>query len=506
MITRQLLPSTMRADGLARGLERLEELMAVRHPDHEVDFPAVADRRSSLAESVSALGLFSALTALVSAGSVIGQGYAYSDVIVLLAVQLAASLAIWRIHWTRVSELWLLAIIGAQALFVASLISLTGGSSSPYVALYAPVLALAGWHLRPTHLVLAIGLVLGTELWRATVVDSQSSLSAMTVALPVFALLALLARLTSQRLTAAVVVNRRDQVRTAATLAAVRILGEHGPDEPLDLAGSLAEVFGASATIAAFDGDPDSRGCARPDMAHGHLLVQVQGAGGSSYGRIRLCRDEPFSASERRLAGILGDAMARAMEHRRLFEEVRSETQRDHLTGLLAGRAFEADLEQAVASAEVDGSPLRLYLLDVDDLQGINDRYGHGHGDAVLQRIARMLLAEAGPTDRVYRCGGDEFAVLMPGEMAVDGDDRGTRVRLAAGGPSIPENGLAGRLAAAVSVGTAVCRDGRCTPAGLLEAARADLAAVKAARHAAEAIQDGGIAPPAPCATAPGLA
>jgi diguanylate cyclase (GGDEF)-like protein len=283
-------------------------------------------------------------------------------------------------------------------------------------------------------------------------------------------------------LTAAVVLNRRDQVRTAATFRAIRVLGEQGVDEPLDLAGSLADVFGASATMAAFDGDPDARGCSRPNVDHGHLVVHVRASGGS-YGRIRLCREQPFSASERRLAGILGDTMARALEDRRLFEEVRSESQRDHLTGLLARPAFEHDLQRAVESAAVDGSALSLFLLDVDDLNGLNNRYGHGHGDIVLQRIARMLLAEAGPADRVYRSGDDEFAVVMPGAAADEGDHSGTRLRLATGDPTIDGYGLAGRLTASRSVGTAVCRDGACKAADLMATARAELAAVKAARR-----------------------
>jgi diguanylate cyclase (GGDEF)-like protein len=434
----------------------------------------MADRRPRLAESLSALGLFSGLTTVLTAGSVIGRDYAYSDVIVLLAVQLVAALAVWRIRWSRVSESWLLGVVGAQALFVASLISLTGGAGSPYFALYAPVLALAGWHLRPIHAAIAVAFVAAMEVWRVMVVDTAASLDHLGVALPAFALLALLARLTSQRLTAAVVVNRRDQVRTAATLRVMRRLGERGPDQPLDPAGALAEVFAASATMAAFEGDPDDRGCLQPNDFHGHLAVQV-GASGAVFGRVRLCRPEAFSASERRLAAILGDAMGHQLEHRRLFEEVRLEAQRDHLTGVLNRAAFHHDLEAAVNATDVDGSSLSLYALRIQGFGDLRERYGQGRADSVLQRVALMLLAQAGLADRVYRYADDEFAVLAPDAAPEAAAERGALLRRVAGRAIHHGAEAGGGSSASLSIGIASCRAGDCSAAGLVAAARAAL-------------------------------
>ena len=125
MIARHFLPRAQAPQ--ANALDRLERLLGRRAGDGYVDYPAMADRRSSLAESLSALGLFSVLIAVLTAGSVIGRGYAYSDVVVLLAIQTATALTVWRFGWQRVSEPWLLAVVGAQAVFVASLITLTGG-------------------------------------------------------------------------------------------------------------------------------------------------------------------------------------------------------------------------------------------------------------------------------------------------------------------------------------------------------------------------------------------
>ena len=465
----------------AGGLERLEHLLGRRSGDVFVDYPAMTDRRSSLADSLSALGLFSVLIAVLTAGSVIGQGYAYSDVVVLLAIQITVALAAWRLQWERVSEPWLLAVVGLQAVFVASLITLTGGSLSPYYALYAPVLALAGWHLRPAQAAVAVAFVAGVEVWRVAVVQTAVSYDHLAVALPAFALLTVLANLTSRRLTAAVVLNRRDQVRTAATLRVMRRVRDRGLDQPVEPPDALGEVFGAEATMAAFDGDPDDRGCRQPGTRHGHMAVDL-GAAAASVGRIRLCRPEPFSASERRLAAILADAMGHQLEHRRLFEEVRGDATRDHLTGLLNRAAFDRDVERAVAAVTADGSSLSLYMLRLDDYDDLVDDVGRSRADALLQRLASMLRAQAGLTDRVYRFGPAEFAVLAPDVAGPAMDDRGALIRRLAGHALFHAASDGDSSQVSVSIGIAACHGGDCDPAALVDAARQGLMVGRTAR------------------------
>ena len=86
---------------------------------------------------------------------------------------------------------------------------------------------------------------------------------------------------------------------------------------------------------------------------------------------------------------------------------------RDGLTDLPNQRAFQEELPQAIAAAERSQDPLALVALDLDDFKFINDRHGHLHGDAILQRAARILQAGR-PGDRAYRVGGDEFMLLLP--------------------------------------------------------------------------------------------
>jgi len=97
---------------------------------------------------------------------------------------------------------------------------------------------------------------------------------------------------------------------------------------------------------------------------------------------------------------------------------------RDGLTDLPNHRAFQDELDQALAAAHRSGEPLALALLDLDHFKLINDRHGHAHGDAVLRQTAEALRAGR-LGDRPFRVGGDEFALLMFGA-----DEKGAEVVL----------------------------------------------------------------------------
>ena len=100
-------------------------------------------------------------------------------------------------------------------------------------------------------------------------------------------------------------------------------------------------------------------------------------------------------------------------------EELRRAAYTDALTGLHNRRAFDADLLSFAEQARQHGRPLGVISLDLDGLKHVNDSGGHASGDALLASVARNLQRHFAPSGRVYRLGGDEYAVLLWGDPAL---------------------------------------------------------------------------------------
>jgi diguanylate cyclase (GGDEF)-like protein len=93
----------------------------------------------------------------------------------------------------------------------------------------------------------------------------------------------------------------------------------------------------------------------------------------------------------------------------------RSESVIDSLTGLPNRRGLEPRFEDLRAHALQTGAPLALLLCDLDLFKSINDEHGHQRGDSVLVEAAEAIRRSLRPTEAVYRVGGEEFLVLLPG-------------------------------------------------------------------------------------------
>lgn len=103
--------------------------------------------------------------------------------------------------------------------------------------------------------------------------------------------------------------------------------------------------------------------------------------------------------------------------HRSAMRRVELEAlaRNDPLTGAENRRSLEIELEIAIAGFRRDGRPVALALLDLDHFKSVNDRFGHEVGDGVLRDFARLVQASVRRTDRLFRYGGEEFVLLMPG-------------------------------------------------------------------------------------------
>ena len=132
-----------------------------------------------------------------------------------------------------------------------------------------------------------------------------------------------------------------------------------------------------------------------------------------------------------RIVQTLAERNAQLQQVAGLQTELRELALRDPLTGLLNRRAlverFESHVEREVHARQ----PLALVLLDIDHFKRVNDAHGHAAGDTVLREFGTVLQAGLRSGDRVFRIGGEEFALLLPGADTADAVRRSNVLRAA---------------------------------------------------------------------------
>jgi diguanylate cyclase (GGDEF)-like protein len=148
----------------------------------------------------------------------------------------------------------------------------------------------------------------------------------------------------------------------------------------------------------------------------------------------------------------------------------------DPLTGLFNRNALEQRL------SELDGQPCdpseglshAFLLCDLDHFKRVNDQFGHAAGDAVLQDVAYTMRAALRAGDSIYRVGGEEILVMLPGAGHDDALEIAERLRR-----EVRERRPVG-VSVSLSIGVAVAGAGFVDTDDLLARADAALYAAKA--------------------------
>ena len=149
-----------------------------------------------------------------------------------------------------------------------------------------------------------------------------------------------------------------------------------------------------------------------------------------------------FSASDFELAKLFAGQASIALRNADAHHEVSERADTDALTGLGNHGAFQRNLSVMVdelgppAGSHRRGSralrtaeSISLLMMDLDSFKTYNDRLGHPAGDALLHAVGTAIYGAARSEDRVFRYGGDEFALVLRGVDAAGAAAVGERVR-----------------------------------------------------------------------------
>jgi diguanylate cyclase (GGDEF)-like protein/excisionase family DNA binding protein len=158
------------------------------------------------------------------------------------------------------------------------------------------------------------------------------------------------------------------------------------------------------------------------------LLVDREVIGTLNVGRMGESESH-FSVNEFELVKLFAGQASIALQNAEAHGAVKVRADHDSLTGLRNHGAFQRELGELLAQAGEE--PFSVLMMDLDSFKAFNDSCGHPAGDSLLSAVAGAVHGAVRDKDRVYRYGGDEFAVLLPGASRGQAFEVGQRIRRA---------------------------------------------------------------------------
>jgi diguanylate cyclase (GGDEF)-like protein/PAS domain S-box-containing protein len=120
-----------------------------------------------------------------------------------------------------------------------------------------------------------------------------------------------------------------------------------------------------------------------------------------------------YAEKDEELLQYVSAQIATAIERKQTDLRLQHLALHDALTGLPNRALFVDRLNLALTRAQRNASRMALLYIDLNGFKEVNDRYGHGTGDALLREVAQRLRSCVRESDTVGRLGGDEFVIVL---------------------------------------------------------------------------------------------
>jgi diguanylate cyclase (GGDEF)-like protein len=176
----------------------------------------------------------------------------------------------------------------------------------------------------------------------------------------------------------------------------------------------------AATSESIINGDPEGEleplGATSDGELRSALAAPLQGLEGVVGVVTLLSREQnAYTTDHLRVLMSVSTKAGLSVENAIKFSRAESSASTDGLTGLPNARSLFLRLDNEIARARREHTPVAVLVCDLDKFKEVNDQLGHVEGNRVLQRVADALASQCREYDFLARMGGDEFVAILSG-------------------------------------------------------------------------------------------
>ncbi len=213
--------------------------------------------------------------------------------------------------------------------------------------------------------------------------------------------------------------------------------------ESIVLAGAANEIVTLSAGVASFAGQTTDEVLRACDIAMYAAKAR---------GRDRVV---VFDDDTRQIVTARRELASTVIELQRRNRVLREEARTDALTGVRNRLALDEILDLAVGGDDLPWAEASVAFIDVDHFSEFNHLHGDASGDEALRSVAAALRGSTREADMIFRKGGEEFAIVLPGTGEGAAGAAAERMRASIEDLAIQHLGSAAAPVLTVTVGVA---------------------------------------------------